>query len=106
MIESGRVVERVMRMGIEHRAGISNEALWDLATKQLTEEDKRTKSVKSEFGSIEEWFSEMKKTFALAYAFVKSASGSEVVRFSELPNKEKFAFAGWSSPTMPRFNQL
>ena len=106
MIENGRVVERVMRMGIEHRSGIPTEALWDLATKQLTEEDKRAKSVKSNFNSIEEWFDEMKKTFTLAYAFVKSSSGLEIIRFSEIPSKEKFVFAGWSSPSMPRFNQL
>lgn len=106
MIENGRIVERVMRMGIEHRAGVPTEALWDLATKQLTEEDKRVKSVKSNFNSIEEWFNEMKKTFTLAFAFAKSASGLEVIRFNEIPNKEKFAFDGWSSPTMPRFNKL
>ena len=106
MIENGRVVERVMRMGIEHRTGIPTEALWDLATKQLTEEDKRIKNIKPNFDSLEEWFAEMKKTFALAYALVKNSGGLEIVRFSEFPNKEKFVFAGWASPAMPRFNQL
>lgn len=43
MITNEQVYERAMRMGIEGRC-VPHEAIWDLATKQLAEEDRRVDS--------------------------------------------------------------
>ena len=106
MIENGRVVERIMRMGIEHRNGVPLEGLHDLAVKQLTEEEAKRKKISPKFDSLQEWCDECVQTLSLAFAFVERNGSLEVLKFSEFPNPLKYKFVGWSSDTFPRFREV
>ena len=102
-IDEGRIVERVMRMGIEHRARVPLEDLHDLAIKQLKEDAKKSE-VKSTFDSLQDWFNEMRKNHGLAYAFMYNAENVlEVFRFNSI---DGFKLDFWRSATMPQLSRV
>ena len=101
-IDEGRIAERVMRMGIEHRAGTPLEDLHDLAIRQIKEESKKI-TVKSTFANLQDWFNEMSKNSGLAYAFIyNSENVLEVFRFNSI---EGFKLDFWRSLTMPQMSR-
>lgn len=102
-VDSGRVVERVMRMGIEHRGGIPLDDLHDLAVKQLREESKNVE-VKSTFETLHDWFNEMSKNSGIAYAFMYNDENVlEVFRFNSI---EGFKLDYWRNETMPQLSRV
>lgn len=105
-IDSGRIIERVMRMGIESRSGVPDEQLWDLATKQL-KEGAKVVTTKSKFESLQDWFETCKIEFSLAYALVYDKSGTPtVLKFRDFPDALKYRFDGWASSFMPRLTAI
>ena len=108
MITNDRIIERVMRMGIEHRNGVPLEELHDLAIRQLTKENMKRMQISSKFGNLQEWFTKCTQTSSIAYAFVERNGSLEVLKFSEFPNPIKYQFVGWGlgSGEFPRLREL
>ena len=92
MITNEQVVERVMRMGVEHRSGVQHDRLWDVAREQLkTEAAKRRTIVPSK--SWEDWKSE---DYRLAFMYVDGKLA--IVRIT---NPDAVQLVGWRSPYIP-----
>ena len=91
-----RITERIMRMGIEHRSGVPLDKLWDLATKQIKEEDKKAEAArKFDGGSFDAW----KIAFgAIGLAFAYVSDKLEIIRVNDF---SKVKFIEWRTPTMP-----
>lgn len=95
MVSNEAIIERIMRMGVEHRAGTPVDKLWDLAEKQLS---KPKQQYKSKYASFADWFKEQTAQFGIAFAFAYVNSKLEVLRVSSLSNVK---FVEWRSNTMP-----
>ena len=108
MIASDRIIERVMRMGIEHRNGVPLEELYDFASRQIAKEDMNRSRISPKFGNLQEWFTKCMQTASIAYAFVERNGSLEVLKFSEFPNPIKYQFVGWGlgSGDFPRLREL
>lgn len=75
--ENEQIVERVMRMGIEARASLSANDLWNLASKQLKDEEKKRKQ-QSTPTTLQDWFRTPVK-----YAFMYINGQLQVVRVTD-----------------------
>lgn len=99
-MDNNRIVERVMRMGIEHRGGMPLDRLYDEAIKQLKSENSRSLPRPSKYKNIQEWWSDQ---HALHYAFIESANHLTIER---LQNMDGLVFVEWASFTTPRFKRV
>lgn len=90
-----QVIERIMRMGIEHRAGIPLEELHSLAEKQLA--TKRPQPSKSTFSSLQEWFEHNTATHGRAYALIYTNNKPSVQVISSLNELATMSFKGWNT---------
>jgi hypothetical protein len=90
MITNERVCERVMRMGIEHRAGVPLDKLWDLARQQL--KAAKAAPVKSSI-TFNEWLAQ---EFRFAFTHIQG-----VLTVIKVPDVSKIEFKGWRTPTIP-----
>jgi hypothetical protein len=88
------IIERVMRMGIEHRSGISYDALFDLARKEIKASKNR---IQGEV-PFDEWKSRSKRQ--LRYAMIKINGVLQIVKFLGAAPSD-FKFVRWVTPTMP-----
>ncbi len=94
MITNERVYERAMRMGIEGRC-VPREAIWDLATKQLAEDDRKVKvsMVGKKFATFDEYCSAALADGGRAYAMTYKSGKPEIVWFVDPATVE---FVGWN----------
>jgi hypothetical protein len=90
MIQNERIIERIMRMGIEHRCGTPLDGLWNLAEKQLSE----PRRVKSIFSDIDSWFA----ADGPHYAFATINHRLQIVHVTDLKG---IRLLRWRSPMMP-----
>ncbi len=98
-ISNEQVVERVMRMGMEHRTGVPFERLHDLARKQLAEEAAREKQ-SLKYRSFEEWLADV-TTCRFAFMFIKDRL--QVIRVN---NTETIRFIEWRTDTIPLIEHI
>lgn len=96
-MDRSEIIERVMRMGIEHRSGIPLEELDDLAEKQLRSEQKQRAQSNGSL-SIDDWWND---SSIPKYAFVSTNDKLELRLFSS-PTPE-YSFVGWRLDTFPEF---
>jgi hypothetical protein len=97
-IDESRIIERMMRMGIEHRLGTPLEELYDLATRQIKEEADRVE-ISTTFDSIQHWWNEMQKNFGVAYALIRD--GNNHLRCVRIQSTDGFKIKKWASETIP-----
>ena len=102
-IDEGRVVERVMRMGIEHRCGVPLDDLHDLAIKQLKEESKKATST-SVFENLQDWFKAMCESGGLAYAFMYDAG--KVLQVFRITSLDGLKLDYWRSTNFPQVSKV
>ena len=97
-IDETRIVERVMRMGIEHRAGTPVEDLYDLAVRQIKEDSKKV-SISDTFDNIQHWWNEMQKNFGCAYAMMRNETNQ--LQCIRLSSADGLRIEQWASKTIP-----
>ena len=86
-ISNESVVERVMRMGIEHRSGVPIDNLWDLAVKQLAYSNN---CIRNTTPSFEKWISNSENKYAFTYI-------KNVLTFVNISNANNLICIGWRS---------
>lgn len=99
MTDDSHVIERVMRMGIEHRNGVPVSDLYNLATRQLIAERKAERSIPAKFSNLEDWWAYMCTVWNVPYAFAVVNGRLEVVKLTALTQVQEVL--RWRSPTLP-----
>lgn len=74
-ISNESVVERIMRMGVEHKSGVPIDALWDLAVKQLAKSDVKNATSTPDFI---QWLKDTKNNYVFMYV-------KDILNFVKLP---------------------
>lgn len=94
MITNEQVVERVMRMGVEHRSGVPVEKLWDLAREQLKTAKPKIVPLQSYEAWAEHFWAEQE--YRLAFMYVDNKL--QVVRVDD---PSTVSFVTWRSARLP-----
>lgn len=89
-----RVIERVMRSGIEFRAGLSLDKIFDRAQAEVNATDKKRKVASSSqgFKTLEEWFNY--DDGGLKFALLRANGKMECVCVNSISN---LVLDGWST---------
>jgi hypothetical protein len=91
-ITNEEIVERVMRMGCEHRAGVPVDKLWDLSTKQIKKCRTQITPIIPAF-SFNDW-----KTSIRPYAFMTINGVPQLVIIDDTIH---VSLISWKTPTIP-----
>lgn len=94
-ITNEQIVERVARMGVEHRAGRTIEQLWDLARQELR---RVSPPPVRPARSFEAWAAADERTDGLRYAFTQLNGRLTIVRVVD-PSSARLV--GWRTPHLP-----
>lgn len=97
MIEHQQIEERIMRMGIEHRAGVELDDLWDLAIVQLKKEQATNKVREQQlvkYKTLIEWFNDRNE---YAFNYFNSADKGIQLRLIRVTDVNLVNFVEWRS---------
>ena len=98
-MQTERIYERLMRMGIEAKQ-VSYDTLWDMAIFQLSQEDKKQRAgLVLRFSSLKEYYDHCVAAGKPAYVFIRLGASLTCVHIN---NPTQYVIIGWSQlSTMP-----